>query len=294
MAKKSPLGKGLGALINNSQFEKKPIEEAISTGAVSEIDILKIEVNPFQPRSEFDTESLEELKMSIIEHGVVQPITVRKLSKDKFQLISGERRLRASKLAGLKTIIAFIRKTNDQEMLEIALIENIQREDLNAIEIAVSYKRLIDECNLTQDKLGDRVGKNRSTISNYLRLLKLPAEIQSGLQQKTISMGHAKALINIDDTEKIIKTFEKIIANKLSVRETEKIIRELSNSQKKVKLKKTKLPDEFVNFKNTLSDIFKSNVTIKRNNAGKGSLIIPFTSDKDFEKIKDLLSKISK
>ncbi len=294
MAKKSPLGKGLGALINNSQFEKKPIEEAISTGAVAEIDISKIEVNPFQPRSEFDKESLEELKMSIIEHGVVQPITVRKLSNNKFQLISGERRLRASKLAGLKTIIAFVRKTNDQEMLEIALIENIQREDLNAIEIAVSYKRLIDECNLTQDRLGERVGKNRSTVSNYLRLLKLPAEIQSGLQQKTISMGHAKALINIDDSNKIIETFEKIIANKLSVRETEKIIRELSNTTKKTNPKKAKLPEEFISFKNKLSDIFKSNVTIKRNNAGKGSLTIPFTSDKDFQKIQDLLSKISK
>jgi len=294
MAKKSPLGKGLGALINNSQFEKKPIEEAISTGAVAEIDISKIEVNPFQPRSEFDKESLEELKMSIIEHGVVQPITVRKLSNNKFQLISGERRLRASKLAGLQTIIAFVRKTNDQEMLEIALIENIQREDLNAIEIAVSYKRLIDECNLTQDRLGERVGKNRSTVSNYLRLLKLPAEIQSGLQQKTISMGHAKALINIDDRNKIIETFEKIIANKLSVRETEKIIRELSNTTKKTNTKKTKLPEEFISFKNKLSDLFKSNVTIKRNNAGKGSLTIPFTSDKDFKKIQDLLSKISK
>jgi len=296
MAKKSPLGKGLGALINNSQFEKKPIEEATSTSAVAEIDISKIELNPFQPRVEFDKESLEELKLSILEHGVVQPITVRKLSKDKFQLISGERRLRASKLAGLKKIIAFVRDTNDQEMLEIALIENIQREDLNAIEIAVSYQRLIDECNLTQDNLGDRVGKNRSTISNYLRLLKLPAEIQSGLQKKAISMGHAKALINIDDKEKTIEIFEKIIANKLSVREAEKIIREYSFPAKKINTKKTKtkLPEKYISFKNKLSDVFKSNISIKRNNAGKGSLTIPFTSDEEFEKIQKLLSKINK
>lgn len=296
MAKKSPLGKGLGALINNNQFEKKTVEEATSTSAVAEIDISKIELNPFQPRVDFNEESLEELKLSILEHGVVQPITVRKLSKEKFQLISGERRLRASKLAGLKKIIAFVRETNDQEMLEIALIENIQREDLNAIEIAISYQRLIDECNLTQDKLGDRVGKNRSTVSNYLRLLKLPAEIQSGLQKKIISMGHAKALINIEDKDKIIETFEKILANKLSVRETEKIIREFSFPAKKTNTKKTKtkLPEKYVNFKNQLSDVFKSNVSIKRNNAGKGSLTIPFTSDEEFEKIQNLLSKISK
>ncbi len=296
MAKKSPLGKGLGALINNSQFDKKSVEDAVSTGAVAEIDISKIELNPFQPRVEFNKESLEELKLSIIEHGVVQPITVRKLSKNKFQLISGERRLRASKLAGIKKIIAFVRDTNDQEMLEIALIENIQREDLNAIEIAVSYQRLIDECNLTQDKLGDRVGKNRSTVSNYLRLLKLPAEIQSALQKKLISMGHAKALINIDDSKVIIATYEKILNNKLSVRETEKIIRELTYPTKKVSPKKikTKLPEEFINFKNKLSDVLKSNVTIKRNNAGKGSLTIPFTSDEEFQKIQNLLKKISK
>jgi len=296
MAKKSPLGKGLGALINNSQFEKKTVEEATSTSAVAEIDISKIDLNPFQPRVDFNEESLEELKSSILEHGVVQPITVRKISTDKFQLISGERRLRASKLAGLKKIIAFVRETNDQEMLEIALIENIQREDLNAIEIAISYQRLIDECKLTQDNLGDRVGKNRSTISNYLRLLKLPAEIQSGLQKKTISMGHAKALINIEDKEKRIEIFEKIIANKLSVRDAEKIIREFSFPAKKVSTRKTKtkLPEEYISFKNKLSDVFKSNISIKRSNAGKGSLTIPFTSDEEFKKIQNLLSKISK
>lgn len=295
MAKKSPLGKGLGALINNSQFEKKSVTEAVSTGAVAEIKISDIELNPFQPRTEFDKESLEELKSSIELHGVIQPITVRKITGNKFQLISGERRLRASKLIGLTEIIAFVRKANDQEMLEIALIENIQREDLNSIEIAISYQRLIDECNLTQDKLGDRVGKNRSTVSNYLRLLKLPAEIQSGVQKKYISMGHAKVLMKIEDTDKNIETFEKVVANKLSVRETEKLVNEILLPIKKnvSKTKKVKLPEEYISFKNNLAKVLNSNVSIKRNNAGKGSLTIPFTSDEDFKKIQELLLKIN-
>jgi ParB family chromosome partitioning protein len=294
MAQKSPLGKGLGALIDNSKFEKKSVEEAISTGAVAEIDIEKIELNPFQPRSEFDEEALNELKISILKHGIIQPITVRKSANGNFQLISGERRLRASKDAGLKKIIAFVRKADDQEMLEMALIENIQREDLNAIEIAVSYQRLIDECNLTQDKLGDRVGKKRSTITNYLRLLKLPDVIQSGLQKKEISMGHARALVNIEDEDKQITTFEKIISRQLSVRETENIIREINFPLKKEnkKVPKMKLPENMLQFKNNLSDILKSNVSIKRNNAGRGSLTISFTSDDEFNKLKDTLSNL--
>jgi ParB family chromosome partitioning protein len=294
MAQKSPLGKGLGALIDNSKFEKKSVEEAISTGAVAEIDIEKIELNPFQPRSEFDEEALNELKISILKHGIIQPITVRKSANGNFQLISGERRLRASKDAGLQKIIAFVRKADDQEMLEMALIENIQREDLNAIEIAVSYQRLIDECNLTQDKLGDRVGKKRSTITNYLRLLKLPDVIQSGLQKKEISMGHARALVNIEDEDKQITTFEKIISRQLSVRETENIIREINFPLKKEnkKVPKMKLPENMLQFKNNLSDILKSNVSIKRNNAGRGSLTISFTSDDEFNKLKDTLSNL--
>lgn len=296
MAKKSPLGKGLGALIDNSKYEKKTIDEAVSTGAVAEVDITKIELNPFQPREEFDVESLNELKISILKHGIIQPITVRRLKTGIFQLISGERRLRASKDAGLKTIIAFIRKADDKEMLELALIENIQRENLNAIEVAVSYQRLIDECNLTQDNLGDRVGKKRTTVTNYLRLLKLPSIIQSALQKKSISMGHARALISIDNKQKQIETYQKLIKNKLSVRETENLIREINSQTIKgtTKVKKVKLPDTHINFKNSLSDIFKSNITIKRNNAGRGSLTIPFTSDEEFEKIKKILSNINK
>ena len=295
MAKKSPLGKGLGALIDNTKYEKKSVDEAVSTGAVAEIDIEKIELNPFQPREEFDKESLKELQISIKKHGIIQPITVRKLKTGNFQIISGERRLRASKDAGLKKIIAFVRKANDMDMLEMALVENIQREDLNSIEIAVSYQRLIDECKITQDQLGDRVGKKRSTITNYLRLLKLPAEIQSGLQNKSISMGHARALVNIKNEKILVKIFEKIVGFKLSVRETENIIREINYPTKKENKKgtKTKLPEEFIKFKEELSGVFNSNVSIKRNNAGRGSLVIPFTSDEEFNKIKKLLSKIN-
>ena len=210
------------------------------------------------------------------------------------QLISGERRLRASKDAGLKKIITFVREANDLEMLEMALVENIQREDLNAIEIAVSYQRLIDECQITQDQLGNRVGKKRATITNYLRLLKLPAEIQSGLQNKNISMGHARALVNIENKETQVKTYEKIIGRNLSVRETEKLIREINYPVTKGnnKTKKTKLPKEFIEFKEKLSGVFNSNINIKRNNAGRGSLTIPFTSDEEFNKIRELLLKI--
>ena len=295
MAKKSPLGKGLGALIDNTKYEKKSVDEAVSTGAVAEIDIEEIELNPFQPREEFDKESLKELQISIKKHGIIQPITVRKLKTGNFQIISGERRLRASKDAGLKKIIAFVRKANDTDMLEMALVENIQREDLNSIEIAVSYQRLIDECKITQDQLGDRVGKKRSTITNYLRLLKLPAEIQSGLQNKSISMGHARALVNIKNEKTLVEIFKKIVGSKLSVRETENIIREINYPTKKENKKgtKTKLPEEFIKFKEELSGVFNSNVSIKRNNAGRGSLVIPFTSDEEFNKIKKLLSKIN-
>ena len=296
MAKKSPLGKGLGALIDTTKYEKKPVEEAISTGAVAEIDIDDIEINPFQPREDFNEEALKELASSIKQHGIIQPITVRKLKNGKFQVISGERRLRASKDAGLKKIIAFVRKADDSDMLEMALIENIQREDLNAVEIAVSYQRLIDECNLTQDKLAERIGKNRTTVTNYLRLLKLPAEIQSGIQNKLITQGHAKALITIEDPKKQVTVYETILSKKLSVRESENLIREINFPVKKETKKpiKNRLPEEYLKFKKDLSGIFKNTVNIKRNNAGRGSISISFTSDEEFRKIKELLSSINK
>jgi ParB family chromosome partitioning protein len=204
-AKKSALGKGLGALIDDAKYEKRPVNEAVSTSAIAEIEISKIEANPFQPRKEFDDEALKELSDSIKELGVIQPITVKKLGDGRFQLISGERRTRASKLAGLDRIIAFVRDANDQGLLEMALVENIQREDLNSIEIAVTYQRLIDECTLTQEKLSERVGKKRATIANYLRLLKLPAEIQVGVRDNRISMGHARALIGVENPDAQIK-----------------------------------------------------------------------------------------
>ncbi len=296
MAQKSPLGKGLSALIDNTKYEKKSVEEAVSSSAVAEIDIDKIEQNPYQPREDFDEEALNELKESIIKHGIIQPITVRKIKNDRFQLISGERRLRACKNAGLTRIIAFVREADDNSLLEMALIENIQREDLNSVEIAVSYQRLIDECNLTQDQLAERIGKKRSTVTNYIRLLKLPAEIQSGLQNKLITMGHARALINIENDKTLVDTYEKIVAKELSVRETENLIREINFPAKKdkSKSKKSALPEEFIHFKNSLSDVFSSKVSIKRNNAGRGSLVISFTTDEEFNKIKEILSNIHK
>ena len=294
MAKKSPLGKGLGALIDNSRYEKKAVEEAISTGAVAEIEIDKIEANKAQPRTEFDETALKELSESIKQLGIIQPITVRKFGKDKYQIISGERRWRASKMAGLKKIIAYVRDANDESMLELALVENIQREDLNAVEVAISYQRLLDECELTQDQLSERIGKKRSTITNYVRLLKLPAEVQAGLQNRQIGMGHARALVNIEDIDVLIDTFYRIIGEDLSVRQTEKLIREINYPLKKdiKKTKKTKLPEEFLNFQTEIAKVFPSKVSIKRSNAGKGSISISFTSDDEFHKIKELLSKI--
>ena len=295
MAKKSPLGKGLSALIDTN-YERKPLEEAISTGAVAEINIADIEINPFQPREDFNKEALKELSDSIKQHGIIQPITVRKIKNGKFQIIAGERRFRAAKKVGLKKIIAFVRKADDGAMLEMALIENIQREDLNAVEIAVSYQRLIDECKLTQEDLAKKVNKKRTTVTNYLRLLKLPAEIQSGIQNNLITQGHAKALVNIDNPKKQVNVYEEIISKKLSVRETENLIREINFPVKKneKKVVKNKLPEEFVSFKKNLTEVFKSNVNIKRNNAGRGSISIAFTSDEEFQKIKDILSSINK
>ncbi len=293
MAKKSPLGRGLGALINDGKYQQKPVEEAISSGAVSEIEIAAIAVNPFQPRTEFDPTALAELSESIKQLGIIQPITVRKLEQGKFQLISGERRFRASKLAGLTKIIAFVREANDQEMLEMALVENIQRENLNAIEIALSYKRLMEECSLTQDKMSERVGKKRSTVSNYLRLLNLPPEVQAGIQKREITMGHARALVSIESQELAITIFNKVVTEALSVRDTEKYIKQLLNEQApKTKESTSRIPEAYKNFTKEIQEFFPGKVEIKRNNAGKGSLNITFKSDAEFEKIQALLNKI--
>jgi len=225
--KRSALGKGLGALIEDAGT----MNDFVRNSSIDEIDINQIESNPFQPRTDFDEESLNELATSIKEIGIIQPITVRKSANGKFQLISGERRFRASIIAGLKTIPAYVRTADDQGMLEMALVENIQREDLDAIEIAISYQRLIEECTLTQESLSDRVGKKRSTITNYLRLLKLPAEIQLGIRKKMLSMGHARALINIEDANDQLYIFEQIINDGLSVRKVEDMVRAIKEPE---------------------------------------------------------------
>ena len=292
MAKRNALGKGLGALIEdagNDQNQQQQVD------AVNEIDISKIDVNPYQPRTTFNEDALSELASSIKEIGVIQPITVRKVSDDKYQLITGERRYRAAKMAGINKIPAFVRIADDQAMLEMALVENIQREDLDAIEVAISYQRLIEECKLTQENLSGRVGKKRATISNYLRLLKLPAEIQLGIRDHKISMGHARALIAIDDPEKQLQAYYRIIDEGLSVRKTEEIIRELSQQQAKAKnknnKKKSDIPEEYKQLKNHLADYFNTNIDFKRNDNGRGKIIIPFKSDDDLERIMTLLNQ---
>jgi len=291
MAKRNALGKGLGALIEDAGNEQSQQQ----VDAVNEIELSKIDVNPYQPRTNFNENALNELASSIKEIGVIQPITLRKINEDKYQLITGERRFRAAKMAGITKIPAFVRVADDQAMLEMALVENIQREDLDAIEVAISYQRLIEECKLTQENLSGRVGKKRATISNYLRLLRLPAEIQLGIRDHKISMGHARALITIDDPEKQLKAYYRIIDEGLSVRKTEEIIRELSEQQAKAKNNKKKeknsIPEEYKQLKNHLAEYFNTNIDFKRNDNGRGKIIIPFKSDDDLERIMTLLNQ---
>jgi ParB family chromosome partitioning protein len=241
MSKKKALGRGLSALLSDNSPEDKldvdiqspavPQTPAQPVSGIAEIPIEQIEVNPFQPRTHFDQEALQELSESIKVHGIIQPITVRRLTTNQYQLISGERRFQASRLAGLKTIPAYIRSANDQQMLEMALIENIQRENLNAIEIALSYQRLISECSLKQDELGERVGKNRATVTNYLRLLRLPPDIQIAVRDNKLSMGHARAIINVENPDKQLYIFKKTLSEDLSVRKVEELVREVSGKK---------------------------------------------------------------
>ncbi len=291
VAKKNVLGRGLGALIDNSD----EINRAKPAASVNEIELSKIETNPWQPRTRFDEERLEELAASIRQIGIIQPLTLRKVSDDKYQIIAGERRFRAARLAGLERVPAYVRIAEDDTMLEMALVENIQREDLDPIEIAISYQRLIDECQLTQESMSDRVGKKRSTVSNYLRLLKLPAEIQFGLREKQISMGHARALINIDDPSTQLMIYEQVIEYDFSVRKVEEVVRELSQEkveeEKIIKEKKVPVPEEYQKLKGQLSSFFKTNIQFSRNEDGKGKIIIPFRSDEELEKIVAILDK---
>ncbi len=292
MAKKSALGRGLGALIDDrDDFQTRPSRQEHELS--NEIEISKIEVNPFQPRTKFDEEALNELAKSIKEIGIVQPITVRKLNSNSYQLIAGERRLRASKIAGLIKIPAYVRLAEDDKMLEMALVENIQREDLDSVEIAISYQRLIDECDLTQESLSDRVGKKRSTISNYLRLLKLPAEIQKGIREKQILMGHARALVNVDNREYQLSIFKMAISDDLSVRKIEELVRDANNGAPvKEKVKPVRLAEEYESLKQHLSKHFDSKIDLKRNVKGKGQIIIPFKSDDDLERILGVLDQM--
>lgn len=292
MAKKkqSGLGRGLGALIQ----EAKPTKEAFS--GVNEVELSEVVPNPFQPRVVFNEDALEELSLSIKEIGVVQPITVRvKEDGSGYELISGERRWRASKIAGLKTIPAYVREANTQGMLEMAIVENIQREDLDAMEVAISFQQLLDECKLTQEVLGERVGKKRATVTNYLRLLKLPPEIQLGIREKRVSMGHAKAIMGAEEEATQLMIFEQVLKYDFSVRKTEDIVRELKEGPTVSPQKKTpKTPSEFNALKSHLANFFNAKVDLKVNEKGKGKIIIPFNSNDDLGDIIAILDKLEK
>jgi ParB family chromosome partitioning protein len=292
--KKQALGRGLSALLKDPKNDVKTASDKNAkkvVGNIAEIELTSVEVNPFQPRTHFNEEALNELSNSIKELGVIQPITVRKVGFNKYQLVSGERRFRASKLAGLESIPAFVRIANDQEMLEMALVENIQRQDLDAIEVALSYQRLIDECDLTQEKMSERVGKKRSTITNYLRLLKLDPIIQTGIRDRMLSMGHGRALINIENTEVQLDFYERILKDSLSVRQVEDLVKSYKEGGSTEKPEKTKeiVPESIVNITKELSSHFGNKVDVKLAKNGKGKIIINFHSEADFERIKKLI-----
>jgi ParB family chromosome partitioning protein len=262
------------------------------SGSVPTIPVHQIETNPFQPRTDFDDAALQELAASIKEQGIIQPITVRKLGYDKYQIISGERRFRASKLAGLDAIPAYVRVANDQSMLEMALVENLQRSDLNAIEIGISFKRLIEECRLTQEELSDRIGMNRSTVTNFIRLLKLPPEIQVAVRDNKISTGHARALLGIPEITRQLLAFKRILEKNLSVRQVEELARESGNksSARKNSVAKEKLSFEYEKIQNVLSSHFGTRIHLTRNAKGDGRITIPFENDQDLNRILELLN----
>jgi len=307
MSKKKALGRGLSALLSDSRTDDKlevdiqpqttTASKTVATGAIAEIPVDQIEVNPFQPRTHFDEAALQELAESIKVHGIIQPITVRRLSGNQYQLISGERRFQASRLAGLKSIPAYIRSADDQQMLEVALIENIQRENLNAIEIALSYQRLISECNLKQDELGERVGKNRATVTNYLRLLRLPPDIQIAVRDNRLSMGHARAIINVENPEKQLYIFKKTLDEDLSVRKVEELVREMSHrkaeKQENQEAGSSTPPNrEISQLQSRLSSHFGTRVVVK-SDGSKGEIKVPFFSVEDLNRIIDILKMSS-
>ena len=299
MTKKRALGKGLSALLENAETDITSSSyasgEKKTVGSIATIPVKSIEANPWNPRSSFEEEKLLELKTSIENHGIIQPLTVRKLGRDKYQLISGERRFRASQLAGLKEVPCYIRVANDQTMLEMALVENIQREDLNAIEVGLSYQRLIDECNLTQEKLSQKLGKSRSNITNFLRLLKLPAPIQIGIREGLISMGHARTLVSAGEEERQLELFKQIVADDLSVRETEELVKSAKSGKKATAESSSTgkaqfdFGDRVMDFKNRLSDRLQTKIQLSANNNGKGKIVINFDSE---EELNEIIEKI--
>ena len=294
MTKKRALGKGLSALLESASTDINPGYQSAggnqTIGAIASIAIGQIEANPFNPRTNFEEDALNELASSIKEHGIIQPLTVRKLGRDKYQLISGERRFRASQIAGLSEIPCYIRVANDSTMLEMALVENIQREDLNAIEVALSYQRLIDECNFTQENLGQKLGKSRSNITNYLRLLRLPVKVQIGVREGLISMGHARALVSAGDEQRQEELFTKVLIDQLSVRDLERIIKGKTVSSTAAIKPAPVLSSVIQASQQYLAEKVNSTVNIKASEKGKGKLIIDFKSEKELEKILNLLN----
>lgn len=292
--KKFALGRGLDALISMDEVKTE------GSSSINEIELTKISANPNQPRREFDETTLKELSDSIKEIGIIQPITLRKISDDSYQIIAGERRYRASLLAELKTIPAYIRTADDENVMEMALIENIQREDLNSIEIALAYQHLLEEYSLTQERLSERVGKKRTTIANYLRLLKLPAPIQVALQNKMLDMGHARALLSLDNPKMQIKLYEEIKEHGYSVRKVEEMVKALSEGEtvksgdKKISSAKSKMPEEYNILKKQLSGFFSTKVQLSCSSKGKGKISIPFNSEEDLERIMEIFDKLKK
>lgn len=300
MASKTPksrnaLGRGLGALLEDSSTNAAESFNSNPVGSMNDIQLDQIQVNPYQPRTHFDREALEELADSIKVQGIIQPITVRRLSDTEFQLISGERRFQASKIAGLKTIPAYVRTADDQQMLEMALIENIQRENLNAMEIALSYQRLLEECDLKQEQLGDRVGKNRTTVNNYLRLLRLPPDIQAGIRDKKISMGHARAIVNVDDIDKQLHIYKKILEEELSVRKVEQLVRGLMSVDSDKPSTEKKGSKQHRNYEvqqvqQKLSSHFGTRVGLRADGQFRGEIKIPFVSTEDLNRILEIIN----
>ena len=292
--RRNALGRGLDALLSMDEVKTE------GSSSINEIELSQISVNPNQPRREFDETALQELADSISEIGIIQPITLRKLTEDEYQIIAGERRYRASLKAGLKTIPAYIRTADDENVMEMALIENIQREDLNAVEIALAYQHLLEQYELTQERLSERVGKKRTTIANYLRLLKLPAPIQMALQNKQIDMGHARALITLGGPKLQVKIFEEILEHDYSVRKVEEIVKSLSEGEtvksgtRKITPKRSKLPEEFNMLKQHLSGFFNTKVQLTCSEKGKGKISIPFNNEEDLERIMEIFDTLKK